>query len=191
MRVTIIRDDGIVGIDGTFRAVDLSGLDENVRAVQWDGDAGHVEYDHSANTSLDNMNAYQAFIDLWTAAAPAAPSAPTLEQIKAAARARIDMYYDAAVASLGFSKSEMQSWPIQDAEARAYLLDPDAATPWLKGAASARGMSVEALATLISRRTGVVTRQYGEITGKLKVLRDRIDALPEGSTQADADAIQW
>ncbi len=76
MRVTVIRDDGVVGIDGIFRLVDLSALPAGIRAIQWNGSSGHVEYDEAANTALDNVTAFQPFIDLWTAAAPQ-PSAPS------------------------------------------------------------------------------------------------------------------
>ncbi len=33
MRVTIIADDGVVGVDGEFRDVDLSALDPDIHAV--------------------------------------------------------------------------------------------------------------------------------------------------------------
>ncbi len=81
MRVTIIADDGVVGVDGEFRSVDLSALDPNVHAVQWDGAKGHVEYrDRSPETPLADLAPYQPFIDAWAAAAP---PPPTLDELKA------------------------------------------------------------------------------------------------------------
>ena len=74
MRVTIIRDDGVVGVDGVFRNVDLSSLDPDIHAVQWDGAAkrGHVE--HKSPRRVEPITAYRArfqrFVDAWTAAAP-------------------------------------------------------------------------------------------------------------------------
>ena len=92
MRVTIIRDDGLAGIGGTFRLIDLSALPSGVRAVQRHGAKGHVEYDDSANTPLNNVEYFQPFIDLWTAATlpPSPPLPPASATAKAAALARIN-----------------------------------------------------------------------------------------------------
>ncbi len=82
MRVTIIADDGKVGVDGVFRAVDLSTLDANIHAVQWDGGAGHIEHkDRSPEQKITDFSAFQSFIDAWTAAAP---PPPTLTELKTA-----------------------------------------------------------------------------------------------------------
>ncbi|MCH7793836.1 MAG: hypothetical protein IH900_01665 [Proteobacteria bacterium] len=82
MRVTIIANDGKVGVDGVFRAVDLSTLDPNIHAVQWDGVVGHIEFkDNSANEAITDISAFQSFIDAWTAATP---PPPTLAELKAA-----------------------------------------------------------------------------------------------------------
>lgn len=72
MRLTIIRDDGIVGVDGVFREVDLSSLDANIHAVQWDGAMGHVEYkEPKSEEPISSYKArFAAFVDLWKAAAP-------------------------------------------------------------------------------------------------------------------------
>ena len=86
MRVTIIADDGKVGVDGVFRRVDLSTLDANIHAVQWDGAEGHVEYkDHSPELVLTSISPYQSFIDAWTAAAPPPPTLAELKTAKGAA----------------------------------------------------------------------------------------------------------
>ena len=77
MRVTIVADDGKVGVDRVFREVDLSSLNPNIHAVQWDGVKGHVEYkDRRPETTLKSISAYRRFIDAWTAAEP--PSPPPL-----------------------------------------------------------------------------------------------------------------
>ena len=85
MRVTIIADDGKVGVDGVFRAVDLAALDPKIHAVQWDGAKGHVEYkDRSPETVLTDISPYQFFVDSWTAAAPPPPTLAGLKTAKAA-----------------------------------------------------------------------------------------------------------
>ena len=77
MRVTIIADDGKVGVDRVFRSVDLSTLDPNIHAVQWDGATGHIEFkDRSPNKMIDDFSAFQPFVAAWTAAAPPPPPPP-------------------------------------------------------------------------------------------------------------------
>jgi Domain of unknown function (DUF4376) len=94
MWVTIIKEDGKVGVDRVFRNVDLSDLFEGVRVVQWDGTAGHVEHDDMTNTALDSIDAFQPFVDLWTAAAP---PAPTLADIKLQQIATLTAAYITAI----------------------------------------------------------------------------------------------
>ena len=85
MRVTIIADDGKVGVDRVFRTVDLAALDPNIHAIQWDGAKGHVEYkDRSPETVLTDISPYQSFVDAWAAAAP---PPPTFAELKTAKRA--------------------------------------------------------------------------------------------------------
>ena len=85
MRVTIIADDGKVGVDGVFRAVDLSALDANIHAVQWDGSTGHVEHkDKSRPRTLSSVTEFQSFIDAWTAAAPLPPTLADFKEAKGA-----------------------------------------------------------------------------------------------------------
>ncbi len=85
MRVTIIADDGKVGVDGIFRSVDLSALDPNVHAVQWDGASGHIEFkDRSPEQQIADISAFQTFVDAWTAAAPLPPPPPSLDELKTA-----------------------------------------------------------------------------------------------------------
>lgn len=85
MRVTIIADDGKVGVDGVFRTVDLSTLDPNIHAVQWDGAAGHIEFkDRSPEQRIADISPFQSFIDAWTAAAPPPPTLAELKSAKGA-----------------------------------------------------------------------------------------------------------
>jgi len=80
MRLTIIQEDGVVGVDCVFRRVDLSGLDTEIHAIQFDTvkGKGHVEYDNSLeprleNTELENFAPYSVYVSRWAAAAPKAP----------------------------------------------------------------------------------------------------------------------
>ncbi|MCH8002967.1 MAG: hypothetical protein IIA34_15085, partial [Proteobacteria bacterium] len=74
------------GVDGVFRAVDLSTLDPNIHAVQWDGVVGHIEFkDRSPEQRIADISAFQSFIDAWTAAAPPPPTLAELKSAKGAA----------------------------------------------------------------------------------------------------------
>jgi hypothetical protein len=193
MRVTIIRDDGLVGIGGTFRMVDLSTLPPGIRAVQWDGKRGHVEHDESANTKLDNVEDFQPFIELWKAAAPQQVLPAVANGPKQDALARIDAAYRHATDALkaGYPDDETRSWPLQETEARAWLQNPDAATPWLDAAANARGLSKAELAGRIMANAASFASAHGQLTGKRQKLRDQIAALGDNALEEQLDAIQW
>lgn len=55
MRITINQNDAVVGVDGVFRAVDVSELAGEIRAVQFDTDAGegHIEFDRGVTREID------------------------------------------------------------------------------------------------------------------------------------------
>ena len=79
MRVTIINDDGVVGVDGEFRSIDLTTLDPDIHAVQWDSvaGAGEIEWRNPPrNEAIGDFTQFQPFRDAWTAAAPAPPDPP-------------------------------------------------------------------------------------------------------------------
>lgn len=198
MRVTIIRDDGLVGIGGTFRMVDLSTLPPGIRVVQWDGKRGHVEHDESANTQLDNVEDFQPFIELWKAAAPRLPSLPATAGLKYTgprqeAFSRIDAAYQDAVSALkaGYPDDETRSWPMQETEARVWLQNPDATTPWLDAAANARGLSKAGLAARILANAASFASAHGQLTGKRQKLRDQVIALGDYALKEQLDLIQW
>lgn len=90
MRLTIIADDGAVGIDGEFFSqLDLSQLDASIHAVQWYGEHGEVEYKtrfengalvKPANVLITDVALYQFAVDAWDAAKLQATTAETSEQ---------------------------------------------------------------------------------------------------------------
>jgi hypothetical protein len=196
MRITIIRDDGVVGVAGIFRPVDLSALPAGIRAVQWNGTSGHIEYDGAANTTLDSIADFKPFIEQWTAAASQSPAPPvpsSVNQMKMAVLARIDAAYQAAIDAMSadYPLGEVGSWPKQEAEANAWTLDSNAATPWLDSAAAGRGMSKAELAAKIVANAALFVPAHGRLTGKRQKLRDQVAALGHPATQEQLDAIQW
>lgn len=195
MRVTIIRDDSVVGVDGVFRRVDLSALPAGVRAVQWNGTSGHLEYDEGANIPLESITDYQPFFDLWSAAAlPPSSSVPaSTTQMRAFALARINAAYGRALKALtaDYPEDEIRSWPKQEAEARAWLSDRNAPTPWIDAAAAARSISKAELVGKILANAAAFAPEYGRLTGKRQKLRDQIAELGGEVTLQQLDAIQW
>lgn len=55
MRITIVQDDGVAGVDGVFRRIDVSELAGEIRAVQFDTErgAGHIEFDPGVTVEVD------------------------------------------------------------------------------------------------------------------------------------------
>lgn len=78
MRLTIIADDGAVGVDGEFFSqLDLSQLDAGIHAVQWYSEHGEVEYKtrfengalvKPANLLITDIAPYQFAVAAWQSA---------------------------------------------------------------------------------------------------------------------------
>lgn len=82
MRLTIIKEDNSVGVDGVFRSLDLTTLDPNIRAVQWDGGKGHIEYFDSPNTVLTSLDNFSTVLQSWYNLTPPVTLPETLEESK-------------------------------------------------------------------------------------------------------------
>ena len=105
MRVTIIRDDNTVSVDGEGYGVDCTPLPADFHALQWDGTSGEVEYRMMAcshcntrskkpNLFVNDMTPYLPYVDAWTAAKAAAIEAARVaqeeaEKVQAAERAAL------------------------------------------------------------------------------------------------------
>lgn len=109
------------------------------------------------------------------------------------AQARINRAYESAVAyvTAEYTASERESWPKQENEARAWLVDNNANTPWLDAAAQARGISKADLVSKITENADLFISTSGSLTGKRQNLRDQILALGDSPTKEQLDAIQW
>lgn len=79
MRVTIIKDDSTVVVDGVPYVVDCSDLPADLHALQWDGARGEIEYsvmlcEHCGtrskknNETISDAAPYQKYLDAWYAA---------------------------------------------------------------------------------------------------------------------------
>lgn len=73
-QIVIIADDGLVGIDNSFRPVDLTALDPTIWAVHWDTDTltGTLERRTvPVNEIILDFSPYQQFADAWAVGPPA------------------------------------------------------------------------------------------------------------------------
>lgn len=77
MRVSIIKKDGFVSVDGVgFGGLDLSFLPDTVHAIQWYGDFGEVEmYEPhpykimmAPSKNISSFDEYKPCLDAWAAA---------------------------------------------------------------------------------------------------------------------------
>ena len=86
MRVTIIRNDNAVYVDGKPHQVDCSALPADFHALQWDGVAGEIEYaavrcshclavSKKPNEVTADFSPYQIYLDAWNVAEAAALAA--------------------------------------------------------------------------------------------------------------------
>lgn len=67
-RITIVKNDNQVGIDGVFLPVDCSDLPQNFHALQWIDTEGEVEWNGKPkpqNTEITSLKPYQKYIDRW------------------------------------------------------------------------------------------------------------------------------
>jgi len=84
MRLTIVRYDNMVSINGEPKPIDCSGLNTDISAVQWYGDHGHIEfvndgadaYHFRLNEEITDISRFQPVIDAWYAYVPPPPPEP-------------------------------------------------------------------------------------------------------------------
>lgn len=67
MRVTIIADDKYVSVDGiAHRNLSFELLDKNIRAIQWFGEKGEIEFfDFSPNETITSFEQFDFVVDVW------------------------------------------------------------------------------------------------------------------------------
>lgn len=101
-----------------------------------------------------------------------------IDDLRAAARARVDTAYSEATIAIsaGYPLEERESWPVQTSEARALVADPDAVTPWIEAAAGARGMEPLDLAQRIILLDNAYRAVHGRLSGTRQQLQRQIAA---------------
>lgn len=89
MRLTIIRSDNMVYIDGKALKVDCSSLDSSIHAVQWNGQSGIIEFvdpdpfdgEAPAPAPITDITQFQSLIDAWNTANSALNISNTKTQV--------------------------------------------------------------------------------------------------------------
>lgn len=95
-KVSIIRPDNTVVIDGKAHSVDLASMHPYIHAVQWDGKAGagHIEFVRVAgapfalNIPIPDPSGWAAAIEAWDAAE--ADEQRRAEELREATRKKIE-----------------------------------------------------------------------------------------------------
>ena len=186
--VTVVPKDHLISVDGV--ALNLSfDAPETMHALQWDGQRGHIEWEDDYNWPLE-PEAYNEevapYVALWQAekdrldkaAAEAAEEYNSLANTKSRKLAEINAACDAALAALtaDYPESELLTFDKQEAEARALLADPEAATPFLTPLAAARGLETEELARKVIAKADAFTTASGHVIGLRQKDEDRLKA---------------
>lgn len=103
MKVSVIPEDGIIIIDGDVRKPAGVTWPEGVRAMQWSGNSGFIEYRERGQEFIDDIAVVQPFIDLHAAKKALdempPPALPLADQ-RAAAVKKIDTDTDVLIATV-------------------------------------------------------------------------------------------
>ncbi len=101
MRISIVKDNNAVTVDGERHTVDLSTLPANFHALQWDGTEGEIEYamvfcEHCRtrgkrpNETISDFTPYMVHLNAWhVAKAQAALAAEAAQKEAEAAFAKV------------------------------------------------------------------------------------------------------
>ena len=140
---------------------------------------------HDGCEKVDGKWRYRWRVDDLTAEQKAAK----IKELADNLRQELALAYEArmAVIATGYPPSERESWPVQTSEAYALVADPQASTPWIDAAASARGLDRLELAQRIAAKDAQYRVISGTLSGVRQRIEDQIDAA--GDDQSALQAI--
>lgn len=182
--VTVVPVDKIIIVDGFALNFDFD-APINLHALQWHDGAGEMEWTDDLNhplTPADYAEDVAPFVTLWEAEKARldaeANKPPTLDEAKAAKLAEINAACQSTLESLTptYPERELTTFDKQESEARAYLADPAASTPFLSALAAARGIELADLVQRVIAKADAFTSASGYIIGQRQALEDRLDA---------------
>ncbi|MEW6314121.1 MAG: hypothetical protein AB1513_08805 [Pseudomonadota bacterium] len=121
------------------------------------------------------------------------PPAVSIDEIEAGLCADIEAAYAAAIDVIAaqYPATERDSWPKQEAEARAWTADNAAATPLLSAIATARGIALADLAARVIANADAYAAQGGAIIGRRQARMDAIAAAVAANDIAALQAVTW
>lgn len=104
--------------------------------------------------------------------------------------AEVNAAYEVALSAVkdGYPPSEILSWDKQEKEARAYLADNAAPTPFIDALSAERGIAKPELVDRIMAKVSLAEIHIGTATGKRQRLEDQITAA---TTEAELALIVW
>lgn len=124
------------------------------------------------------------------------PANPPLDQIdlfKAQMHAVVNTEYKNRMKAISdlYAQVERESWPIQLAEARAIVANPEATAVWIDTVAGIRGITRQELATRILDKDAQYRMLHGTLTGLKQRAEDAIDAAEtyEALDEIDLDGV--
>lgn len=182
--VTVVPADKIIIVNGFTLNFDFD-APINLHALQWHDGAGEMEWTDDLNhplTPADYAEDVAPFVALWEAEKARldaeANKPPTLEEAKAAKLAEINAECQHMLESLTltYPERELTTFDKQESEARAYLADPTASTPFLSALAAARGIKLADLVQRVIAKADAFTSASCYIIGQRQALEDRLDA---------------
>lgn len=138
----------------------------------------HVPNNDDFKEEWDKVHAYAIAHPEWvTEEQPYTPPIPTFEEAKADKLIEINMAADKTIAALisTYPEREISTFDKQEAEARAYIADPEAPTPLLLALAKARGISMDELVKRVIAKADVFATASGYIIGQRQALEDQLD----------------
>lgn len=124
------------------------------------------------------VNAYaKAHPECVTEEQPYVPPVPTFKESKAAKLSEINKAADKIMAALisTYPDREISTFDKQEAEARAYIADPEAPTPLLSALVKARGISMDELVKRVIAKADAFAAASGYIIGQRQALEDQLD----------------
>lgn len=71
MKLTVVKGDNTVYVDGKPLSVDCGDLPDFLHAIQWDEDKGHLEFEADAsgtkmpNITFNDLTPYKFLVDRW------------------------------------------------------------------------------------------------------------------------------
>lgn len=117
-------------------------------------------------------------------------AAEAMERAKARKVREINAAYEQELGAAlkDYPEAETKTWDKQEAEARAWVTDNSAPTPYLDGLATARDLSKSELVARVIAKADAWIALSASATGKRQRLEDEIEAATD---LAVLDAIQW